>query len=250
MEHFFWVSFGRPFWRAWFRACVCISHCLPCVQMPLLAGRGSIKGPMGRASLSITLLLTTKEPFCAGVLTSRMRNTWPLIFYLGRAQLPLSIVLLLIFWSFSLQGMNLQLLYPGGGGHLPPASKGGSQPNSASDSTQEEWTVVIISLLCGQQDGCEARTLPLSSLDLYPTAPIFGFPGGASGKEPACQCRRHKRRRFDPYVGKIPWRREWQPTPVFLSGEAHGLKSLGNCSPWGHKELDTIEVTEHSCPHF
>ena len=35
-----------------------------------------------------------------------------------------------------------------------------------------------------------------------------GFPGGASGKEPACQCRRHKRGRFDPWVGKIPWRRK------------------------------------------
>ena len=42
-----------------------------------------------------------------------------------------------------------------------------------------------------------------------------GFPGGASGKEPTGQCRRHKRHRFDPWVVKIPWRREWQPTLVF-----------------------------------
>ena len=49
-----------------------------------------------------------------------------------------------------------------------------------------------------------------------------GFPGGTSGKEPACQCRRHKRWLFDPWVGKIPWRRAWQPTPVFLPGESHG----------------------------
>ena len=46
------------------------------------------------------------------------------------------------------------------------------------------------------------------------------MPGGLfswiSSKEFACQCRRHKRCRFDPWVGKIPWRREWQPTPVFL----------------------------------
>ena len=49
-----------------------------------------------------------------------------------------------------------------------------------------------------------------------------GFPGGTSGKEPACQCRRCKRHRFDPWVGKIPWRRKWQPTPVFLIGESHG----------------------------
>ena len=42
------------------------------------------------------------------------------------------------------------------------------------------------------------------------------FPGGASGKEPSCQCRRHKRRGFYPWVEKLPWCRKWQPTPVFL----------------------------------
>ena len=55
---------------------------------------------------------------------------------------------------------------------------------------------------------------------------ILGFPGGASGKEPACQCRRHKRCQFDSWVGKIPWRRAWQPTAVFLPGESHGQRSL------------------------
>jgi len=50
---------------------------------------------------------------------------------------------------------------------------------------------------------------------------ILGFPGGASGKEPACQCKRHKRFKFDPWVRKIPWRRAWQSTPVFLPGESH-----------------------------
>ena len=44
----------------------------------------------------------------------------------------------------------------------------------------------------------------------------MGFPGGASGEEPICQCRRLKKRGFDPWVGKIPWRKEWQATPVFL----------------------------------
>ena len=44
----------------------------------------------------------------------------------------------------------------------------------------------------------------------------MGLPGGTSGKEPACQCRRHKRVEFDTRVGKIPWRKAWQPTPVFL----------------------------------
>ena len=47
----------------------------------------------------------------------------------------------------------------------------------------------------------------------------WGFPGGASGKEPICQCRRRKRCEFDPWVKKIPWRRAWQPAPVFLPGE-------------------------------
>ena len=50
---------------------------------------------------------------------------------------------------------------------------------------------------------------------------------GASGKEPTCQRWRHKRHRFDRWVGKIRWRRTWQPTPVFLPGESHGQRSLG-----------------------
>ena len=52
------------------------------------------------------------------------------------------------------------------------------------------------------------------------------IPGGASGKEPACQWRRHKRQGFDSWVRKIPWRGAWQPTPVFLPGESHGQRSL------------------------
>ena len=46
---------------------------------------------------------------------------------------------------------------------------------------------------------------------------------------------------FDPWVGKIPWRRAWQPTPVFLPGESHGPRSLAGYSPWGHKESDMTE---------
>ena len=71
----------------------------------------------------------------------------------------------------------------------------------------------------------------------------LGFPGGTCGKEPSCQCRRRKRRRFNPWVGKIPWRMAWQPTPVFLPGESHGQRSLAGYSPWGHKESDTTETT-------
>ena len=53
-----------------------------------------------------------------------------------------------------------------------------------------------------------------------------GFPGGAIGKEPTCQCRRPKRPGFNPWVKKIPRRREWQPTPVFLPGGFHGQRNL------------------------
>ena len=44
--------------------------------------------------------------------------------------------------------------------------------------------------------------------------------------------------------------RAWQPTPVFLPGESHGLRSLAGCSPWRHKELDTTEATEHTLKDY
>jgi len=59
----------------------------------------------------------------------------------------------------------------------------------------------------------------------------LGLPRWLCGKEPACQCRRHKRRKFDAWVRKIPWRRAWQPTPVFLPGESHGQRSLAGYGP-------------------
>ena len=46
---------------------------------------------------------------------------------------------------------------------------------------------------------------------------------------------------FNPWIGKMPWRREWLPTPVFLPGEFHGQRSLVGYSPWGCKELDMTE---------
>ena len=72
---------------------------------------------------------------------------------------------------------------------------------------------------------------------------ILGFPGGTSGKEPRCQCRRHKRCSFNPWVKKIPWRRAWQPTPVFLPGESHGQRKLVCHGLWGRKVSDMIKVT-------
>ena len=66
-----------------------------------------------------------------------------------------------------------------------------------------------------------------------------------SGSRIHLQCRRCRRRGFDPWVGKILWRKSWQPTPVFLPGESHGQRSLVGYSPQGCKELDTIEATVH-----
>ena len=83
--------------------------------------------------------------------------------------------------------------------------------------------------------------------EIFPPQKSPGFPGGTSGKEPACHCRRLKRCGFCAWVGKIPWRRARQPTPVFLPGESHGQKSLVGYSPQGRKELDTTEATQHAC---
>ena len=66
----------------------------------------------------------------------------------------------------------------------------------------------------------------------------MGFPGGSDSKESACKCGRLG---FNPWVRKIPWRRAWQPTPVFLPGESHGQRSLVGYSPWDRKESNTTE---------
>ena len=62
-------------------------------------------------------------------------------------------------------------------------------------------------------------------------------------KNLACQCRRRKRRSFDPWIRKIPWNRKWQPTPVFLPGKSHGQRSLAGYSPWGRKESNTTGLS-------
>ena len=71
------------------------------------------------------------------------------------------------------------------------------------------------------------------------------LPRCLGGKESACQCRR---RGFDPWIGKITWRRKWQSIPVFLPGKFPGRKSLVGCSRLGHKESDMTEwQSTHAC---
>jgi len=65
-----------------------------------------------------------------------------------------------------------------------------------------------------------------------------------SGKEFACQCRRHKRWRFDPWVGKTPWSRKWQPTPVFLPEKFQ--RSLAGYSPWCHRSQMQLRMHTHT----
>ena len=83
---------------------------------------------------------------------------------------------------------------------------------------------------------------------------IGDFPGSASGKESTCQCRSWDRHGFDPWVRKIPWRRKWQPTPVFLPGEFQEQRSLAGYSArdcrrvrhsWAHTHL--VELTFLLC---
>ena len=71
------------------------------------------------------------------------------------------------------------------------------------------------------------------------------FPGGTSGKEPACQCRRP---RFDPWVRKTPWRTEWLPTPIFLPGKSHDREAWWATVP-GVTKRQTLS-TAHRHPHL
>ena len=75
-----------------------------------------------------------------------------------------------------------------------------------------------------------------------------GFPGVSDGKKEICL--QSWRPRFNLWVGWVPWRREWQPTLIFLPGEFQGQRSMvAGYSPWGHKELDRTEWLTHTHTH-
>ena len=86
----------------------------------------------------------------------------------------------------------------------------------------------------GDSSNLLRRHVALKPVKTTPVPLAIGFPWWLTDKEVICQCRRH---RSDPWVGKIPWRRAWQPTSVFLSGEFHGQNSLAGYSPWVHKRV-------------
>ena len=77
------------------------------------------------------------------------------------------------------------------------------------------------------------RVIGAISFNVYMYLTV-GFPGGSDGRESACNAGTP---RFDPWLGKIAWRRAWQPMPVFLPTESHGQRSLVGYHPWGHKRV-------------
>ena len=87
---------------------------------------------------------------------------------------------------------------------------------------------------------------PEAARRVCPHGKDTGFPGAASGKEPTCQCKRHKKCRFNPWVGKILWRRAWQPTPVFLPGESHGQRSQRAGHDWATKSHCVVAFVSNS----
>ena len=83
---------------------------------------------------------------------------------------------------------------------------------------------------------------------LYMYIYIYGLPKWLSSKKSACQCRRCKRHEFSSWVKKIRWRRKWQPTPAFLTGNSHWQGNLAGYSSWGHKESD-MRARTHTHTH-
>ena len=165
--------------------------------------------------------------------------------------------------------MLLLIVPPPGGPHAPPASLtvlqalrillpvfSGPGPNCSPVPDHQYFThhyATSLSYLLRLFQISAQRLIPQESLHLIPfpnmlpTLPNlfihcyiihWGFPGDSEVKDSTCQCRRC---RFNPWVGKIPWRRKWQPTLVFLLGEFHGWRSLVGYSPRGRKESDTTE---------
>ena len=95
------------------------------------------------------------------------------------------------------------------------------------------------------------QLLLLGNGDKTFTAGLFGgIPRWHSGNESTCQCRRHERHRFDPWVGKSLWRRKWQPTPVLLPGKFHRRRSLVGYSPQGLREPDALRTWATSLSFF
>ena len=134
-------------------------------------------------------------------------------------------ILLLFFWCQEVYG-DISFLIPDIGNlekemathssvvawRIPGTGEPGGLPSMGSHRVKHDWSDLAVA----------AVAVSIGNL---------GLSRWHSGKESACQGRRHRRLRgFYPWVGKIPWRRKWHPTPVFLPGEFHGQQSLTGCN--------------------
>ena len=127
-----------------------------------------------------------------------------------------------------------------------------NHPSPIALHNYRPWKITVPKRFVGFPGGSEGKENPyypaVTSHFHFPSLRIYlfwkflilyvGLPRWLSGKESACQ---HKRHGSHPWVEMIPWRRKWQPTPAFLPGKSHGQRSLVGYSPWDHKELDTNE---------
>ena len=116
---------------------------------------------------------------------------------------------------------------------LPEATLGPPSPSSPPPSPSAVYQPSM-----GSGSTAATRQGWSSGVNCDRPSKAVGFPPWLSGKESTCQCRR---RGFDPWIGKMPWRRKWQPTPVFSPGKSHGQRSLAGYTVHGFADSDMTE---------
>ena len=137
--------------------------------------------------------------------------------------------------TLELEGVSVPCLSPGSGAGQPPLpSRVHSQ---ASPPLPHPHTALSLRVYLGL---IRALVIEIRAILMISSRASWWL----SGKESTCRSSRCRRRGFDPWVGKVPWRRKWQPTPVFLPGEFHGQRSLADHSPRGCRIRSTIQ---HPC---
>ena len=119
-----------------------------------------------------------------------------------------------------------------------------SQIHQASESLKVEPTSPVPSQCLIGSSYLQDQTKVITKKNHQYIIPLYTSPWVSQVAQwSTCQFRRHRRRGFDPWVKKIPWRKAWQLTPVFLPGESNGQRSLKGYSPQDCKESDMMEVT-------
>ena len=132
---------------------------------------------------------------------------------------------------------------------LPPPSPP-APPRFSQCTRSESFLSLFLNCLIINFSGSSSSCFCIVPEFLVDINMRYGLPRWCSGKEPTCQCRRHRRPGLNPWVGKISWSRKWQPTPGFLHGKSHGQRSLGGYPV--HRVAKEMDATErlgtHVCP--